>query len=349
MGRGQSRTCFVWNCQRRSLDVTKSAFDHYDLPEPDVLICSAGSEIYYTGNNWLTAAGKVTLTLQWGAMSCAMCWADSTAFACVRRSSSTKIQTELYVDDRFTEDDLANLHILDEKAQAAYPSTENRYLDILPYRASKRKCCALPELQMAPATQSVHYRAIVEMILICWKERRRPLWWPTTAQSWKSWEKLSRCFAKHLGEGRDGRNQVLFEIGNTRSWCSTNYIMLWWVELFCIFCADLCPARAMHRMELAWRPQVGGRESSLASKMPFGKKFKQAVKPLTWFLKTPAINSNIYIQGRHDLWWTGHARKMLPSKAVCWFLLLIYDLRMRYCGDIIMCCHAKPRQHFGFD
>ena len=32
----------------RNLEVTKEALAKYNLPAPDILICSAGSEIYYT-------------------------------------------------------------------------------------------------------------------------------------------------------------------------------------------------------------------------------------------------------------------------------------------------------------
>ena len=32
----------------RNKEITQHAFAKYDLPDPDILICSAGSEIYYT-------------------------------------------------------------------------------------------------------------------------------------------------------------------------------------------------------------------------------------------------------------------------------------------------------------
>ena len=32
----------------RNLDLVKKAISEYELPEPDILICSAGSEIFYT-------------------------------------------------------------------------------------------------------------------------------------------------------------------------------------------------------------------------------------------------------------------------------------------------------------
>ena len=32
----------------RNRHITEQAFNEYDLPKPDIVICSAGSEIYYT-------------------------------------------------------------------------------------------------------------------------------------------------------------------------------------------------------------------------------------------------------------------------------------------------------------
>lgn len=123
----------------RSLDVTKSAFDHYDLPEPDVLICSAGSEIYYTSEQLVDRGWESYIDLQWDRDELRNVLSRFNGIRLQEEAAQQKFKLSYYVDDRFTEDDLANLHMfLDEKKlRPKILLTENRYLDILPYRASK--------------------------------------------------------------------------------------------------------------------------------------------------------------------------------------------------------------------
>jgi sucrose-phosphate synthase len=54
-------------------------------------------------------------------------------------SAQWRFKLSYYVDENFNEDDLANLHkVLDDnKLRAKVLLTENHYLDLLPFRASK--------------------------------------------------------------------------------------------------------------------------------------------------------------------------------------------------------------------
>lgn len=73
------------------------------------------------------------------------------------------------------------------------------------------------------------------------------------------------------------------------------------------------------------------------------KKYKQAVKPLGWLLtNSPTLNSNIYIQGAtvyEEL--VGREKNVAVKKRYVDSLLLMYDLRMQYCGDV---AHVLPRK-----
>ena len=65
------------------------------------------------------------------------------------------------------------------------------------------------------------------------------------------------------------------------------------------------------------------------------KKYRQAVKPLNWLLtNAPTLNSNVYIQGAtvyDEL--AFREKNAVAKKRYVDSLLLIYDLRIQYCGD----------------
>lgn len=121
--------------------------------------------------------------------------------------------------------------------------------------------------------------------------------------------------------------------------------------ILCIFCATTC---ALHAQCTEWNwpedRKLAEEKVALLQDAIREKKFKQAVKPLTWFLKnTPAINSNIYIQGAtiYDELATREKNAAIKKRYVD-SLLLIYDLRMQYCGDIANVLPRKTSAAFRF-
>lgn len=123
----------------RNLEITKAAFSHYDLPEPHIIICSAGSEIYYTNQFVIDKGWESHIDLQWDRNELHDVLGKFSGIRLQEEAAQQKFKISYYVDDRFTEDDLANLHMLldAKKLRAKILLTENRFLDVLPYRASK--------------------------------------------------------------------------------------------------------------------------------------------------------------------------------------------------------------------
>ncbi|HEY5369780.1 MAG TPA: HAD-IIB family hydrolase [Hanamia sp.] len=123
----------------RNREVTKQAFADYNLPDPDVLICSAGSEIYYT-NKFIPDNGfESHIDYQWKREELQHALSKFGGITLQGPEAQWRFKLSYYVDKDFTEDDIANLYkyLDDNKLRAKILLTENHYLDLLPFRASK--------------------------------------------------------------------------------------------------------------------------------------------------------------------------------------------------------------------
>ena len=123
----------------RNREITQQAFVHYDLPNPDILICSAGSELYYTekfipDNGW-----ESHIDYQWKRKELQNELSKFPGIRLQEPAAQWRFKLSYYVDDNFDEDDMANLYkfLDDRKLRAKILLTENKYLDLLPFRASK--------------------------------------------------------------------------------------------------------------------------------------------------------------------------------------------------------------------
>ena len=115
------------------------ALSKYRLPFPDILICSAGSEIYYTDKFILDNGYESHIDYQWKRKELQK---ELEKFPGIRIQEPTaqwQFKLSYYIDDGFTKDNLANLYrFLDEhKLRSKILITEHRFLDFLPFRASK--------------------------------------------------------------------------------------------------------------------------------------------------------------------------------------------------------------------
>jgi sucrose-phosphate synthase len=123
----------------RNHELTQKALTDYDLPEPDILICSAGSEIYYT-NKFIPDNGYEShIDYQWKRNELQKALVRFPGIHLQESDAQWRFKLSYYVDENFGEDNLANLHkFLDDcKLRARVLLTENRFLDFLPFRASK--------------------------------------------------------------------------------------------------------------------------------------------------------------------------------------------------------------------
>jgi sucrose-phosphate synthase len=123
----------------RNMKLTGQAFENYDLPSPDILICSAGSEIYYTKDFIPDNGWERHIDYQWKRDELENMLSKFPGIRLQEAAAQRRFKLSYYVDDKFNEDDMANLYkfLDDHKLRAKVLLTENKYLDLLPFRASK--------------------------------------------------------------------------------------------------------------------------------------------------------------------------------------------------------------------
>jgi sucrose-phosphate synthase len=123
----------------RNQEITRQAFKEYDLPDPDILICSAGSEIYYTDQFIADKGWDSHIDYQWKRDELQEALALFPGIRLQEPAAQWRFKLSYYVDYNFDEDAMADLHkfLDDRKLKARVLLTENKFLDLLPFRASK--------------------------------------------------------------------------------------------------------------------------------------------------------------------------------------------------------------------
>ncbi len=123
----------------RNRHLALQAFSNYDLPEPDILICSAGSEIFYTGKMIPDHGWESHINHQWKRKELENALRLFPGIRLQESEAQWKFKLSYYADEGFTENQMADLYkfLDDKKLRAKVLLTDNKYLDLLPYRASK--------------------------------------------------------------------------------------------------------------------------------------------------------------------------------------------------------------------
>lgn len=122
----------------RNKEITLQAIRKHQLPQPDVLICSAGSEIYYGEQFTRDKGWDNHINYQWKRDEIQQRLAKFPGIRLQEPDAQWPFKLSYYVDD-FTDDDMADLHkfLDDHKLKTKVLLTDNKFLDILPFRASK--------------------------------------------------------------------------------------------------------------------------------------------------------------------------------------------------------------------
>lgn len=123
----------------RNRELALQAFDDYDLPEPDMLICSAGSEIYYTSQMIPDKGYESHIDYQWKREKLKEVLKGFPGIRLQEPAAQWQFKLSYYANSLFDDDRMADLYKLldDHKLRAKILLTENKYLDFLPIRASK--------------------------------------------------------------------------------------------------------------------------------------------------------------------------------------------------------------------
>lgn len=123
----------------RNREITSEAFSKFDFPDPDILICSAGSEIFYTEDFLPDNGYESHIDYQWKREELQNALSIFPGLELQGPEAQWKFKLSYYISETFGEDDLADLHkfLDDKKLRAKVLMTDNKYLDLLPFRASK--------------------------------------------------------------------------------------------------------------------------------------------------------------------------------------------------------------------
>lgn len=123
----------------RNREITEQAFTDYNMPTPDIVICSAGSEIYYTDKFIPDYGWESHIDYLWKREQLQNELLKFPGISLQEKNAQWRFKLSYYVNDNFGEDDMANLYKLldDRKLRTKILLTENKYLDLLPLRASK--------------------------------------------------------------------------------------------------------------------------------------------------------------------------------------------------------------------
>ena len=123
----------------RNLDLVKKAIQEYELPEPDILICSAGSEIFYTPDYEPDKGWENHISYMWKRDEIEKLLIGFPKLIPQEAAAQLEFKLSYYVDKDFTDEDLNFIYKLlhENKLRAKLLLTENHFLDILPFRASK--------------------------------------------------------------------------------------------------------------------------------------------------------------------------------------------------------------------
>lgn len=125
----------------RNRDLTEQALAQYDLPKPDILICSAGSEIFYTDKFIPDKGWQSHIDYHWKRKELQNVLEKFPGIHLQEENAQWRFKLSYYVDKNFDENSMANLYkfLDDHKLRARVLLTENKFLDFLPFRASKGK------------------------------------------------------------------------------------------------------------------------------------------------------------------------------------------------------------------
>jgi sucrose-phosphate synthase len=123
----------------RNRIITEEALNNHDLNNADVMICSAGSEIYYSKNYIPDNGFESHIDYQWKRDELKQALEKFKGIRLQEPDAQWQYKLSYYVNDNFNKDDLANLYkfLDDRKLRVKLLLTENKYLDFLPFRAGK--------------------------------------------------------------------------------------------------------------------------------------------------------------------------------------------------------------------
>ncbi|MBW2506040.1 MAG: HAD-IIB family hydrolase, partial [Deltaproteobacteria bacterium] len=123
----------------RSLELTIEAMTEYDIPVPDILICSVGTEIYYGPDLRMDKGWQQHISDKWKPEQIKATLQELDFLSSQEAEGQRAHKISYYMEDK--PDYLAEVHrrLWEEKLPCEVIYSHGQFLDILPKRASKGK------------------------------------------------------------------------------------------------------------------------------------------------------------------------------------------------------------------
>lgn len=122
----------------RRLDSAQVVIRHHRIPQPDVLITSSGTEIYYAPELYADLPWSRHIDYQWNPKAVQRILAEVAGLKRQERHEQSRFKCSYYIDSELApelEEILSLLHAAEQSVHAVL--SFGQYLDILPMRASK--------------------------------------------------------------------------------------------------------------------------------------------------------------------------------------------------------------------
>jgi len=136
----QYRETIAWGVATgRSLELTIEAMTEYDIPVPDILICSVGTEIYYGPDLRMDKGWQQHISDKWKPEQIKATLQELDFLSSQEAEGQRAHKISYYMEDK--PDYLAEVHrrLWEEKLPCEVIYSHGQFLDILPKRASKGK------------------------------------------------------------------------------------------------------------------------------------------------------------------------------------------------------------------
>lgn len=136
----ERRQNFAWGVATgRSLELTLEAMTEYNMPMPDILICSVGTEIYYGPDLRMDKGWQQNISHQWKAERIKEALAPFDFLVFQEAEGQRLHKISYYLEEK--EDRLSRVQeaITAQKLRCQVIYSHGQFLDILPLRASKGK------------------------------------------------------------------------------------------------------------------------------------------------------------------------------------------------------------------
>jgi sucrose-phosphate synthase len=136
----ENRRSLAWGVATgRSLELTLEAMTEYNIPMPDILICSVGTEMYYGPDLRMDKGWQQHISHLWKPEQIkeTLSQFDWLIFQEAEGQRSHKIS--YYLENKDGRLDQVHKALKEQKLRCKVIYSHNQFLDVLPYRASKGK------------------------------------------------------------------------------------------------------------------------------------------------------------------------------------------------------------------